>query len=210
MNGRAIAALLLLGGVAVALLWPIGPTVEERQTGHLKSGVAGVVARAAFASEQRLNMKEPAPVPSVREPDNRQTAGETSVQQPEPSPVAAPAVEAPRIEPPANPKPDPKPDPKPAPRQARAIIASPTWHCPHCDRQRAQVEGLSNRGYRVGKSDADDFQFLTLSDADARRLYGITRWPTTVILSADGRMLRSFSGVQSSERLEAELKAARR
>lgn len=67
MNLRVVAV-LLVAGMAALLFYPIGPSVAERQTGHLKSGTAGVVARSAFASESRLALTQPAAKPAEAKP----------------------------------------------------------------------------------------------------------------------------------------------
>jgi len=165
---RAIAIVLFLA-VAAAAFSPSGPTVEERQTGHLKSAAAGVLARSALASDAR-QLVEAA------------------------KPAAAPAA-------PAAPAAKPK---------ARALICSPTWHCPHCGTQKQEADKLTAKGYKVGKTDGDDFQYITLTDREAREKYGIRLWPTTIILGPDGKVIKSLTGVQRSDQLDRELSAQRK
>lgn len=169
---RVVLVLVAIGGVLWSL-FPAGQSVEERQTGHLKSAVAGIVARASLASGAVVAMQEPAQVKQ---------------------PAAAPAAAAPAV----------------AKPRARVLICSPTWHCTYCDVMRPNVEALTKRGWTVGKAADDDYQFVTLADDEARKLYGITRWPSVVYLDSSGKMVKKSTGVQSTATLENELKALRK
>lgn len=184
MDSRA-AVFVLLAAVVGAAIYPqlTGKgKADERATAHLQSDTAGVVARAALASQAR-NFQEPS------------AAVKDSPGAEKPAPAAEKQV--------AEPKPAAKPKP-------RVLIASPTWHCPFCIRQKEQADLLAGRGWLVGKADTDDFQYVTLGDREAREKYGITRWPTTIYLDAAGRVVKSAVGVQNTSTLETEIKALRR
>lgn len=112
------------------------------------------------------------------------------------------------IEAPAAP---PAPAPAPAAKpKARVLICSPTWHCPHCITQKAEADKLAAKGWKVGKDDSADFQYVTLGDREAREKYGIRFWPTTIVLGPDGRLVKSLTGVQRSDTLDRELSAQRK